>query len=205
MPLQRLINEWGDCPPGPAYYRYVFPEDGYECTAMTYVDWVANARLHLQANNREVPDDLEALMQNQLCQTLPPGWCMYDDPSRPRPSVNLTFNDVAAGVKTFSRWILGGAKYVPQAEAERRAEICSRCYLNVNVSGCSGCQEIVKDVVRNKKTKLDAVLRACAVCKCLLAAKVHFPIETLDTENKKVQSMYPGFCWLNKRSENYRG
>jgi hypothetical protein len=144
-------------------------------------------------------------MEHQLCQGLPPGWCLYDDPSRPRPSTSLSWNDVSAGVKTFARWIAGGAKYVQQNEAERRAVICSRCYLNVNVQGCSGCAQLVKEVVGDKKTKHDGSLRSCAVCKCFLKAKVHFPIETLDTQSEKVQSMYPGFCWLNKESENYRG
>src|SRR4029077_7620382 len=168
----RLNNPLGACPPDG--FRYVFPEDGYQVHAWTYVDWIDNAKRHLIANNKQVPADLEAQMQSQLCHALPPGWCEYGDPLAPRPSSILTWDDVASGVKTFSRWIMGGAKYVPQTEAERRAEICSRCYLNVNVQGCTGCQEIVQNVVRNKKTKLDAVLRACAVCKCLLAAKVHF-------------------------------
>jgi hypothetical protein len=53
------------------------------------------------------------------------------------------------------------------------------------------------------KSKNDDMLRTCAVCKCFLRAKVHFPIDTLDTESQKVQGMYPDFCWLNKESENY--
>jgi hypothetical protein len=60
-------------------------------------------------------------------------------------------------------------------------------------------------VIGDRKTKHDHMLRSCAVCKCFLRAKVHFPITTLDTQPEKVQSMYPGFCWLNKESENYRG
>jgi hypothetical protein len=189
----------------PDGYRYVFPEDGYLVHAWTYVDWVNLATAHLQANNREVPGDLGALMQNQLCLTLPPGWCLYDDPNRPRPSTSLSWNDVTAGMKTFTRWIAGGCHYVAQKEADRRSEICSRCYLNVNVQGCSGCAQAVKEVVGDKHAKFDVALQSCAVCKCFLKAKVHFPIETLDTQSEKVQSMYPGFCWLNKESENYLG
>jgi hypothetical protein len=49
------------------------------------------------------------------------------------------------------------------------------------------------------------VLKTCAVCKCFIRAKVHFPMDTLDTQSDKVQGMYPDFCWLNKESPNYRG
>ena len=144
-------------------------------------------------------------MQNQLCRTLPPGWCLYDDPSRPRPSMSLSWNDVMGGLKTFGRGIGQGCQYVSQAEADRRSEICARCYLNVNVTGCASCQKAVQEVVRDKKSKQDALLRTCAVCKCFLRAKVHFPIETLDTENPGAQELYPDFCWLNKNSENFIG
>jgi hypothetical protein len=201
MTLQ-LINQWGPCPPDG--YRYVFPSDGYVVHAWTYVDWIAAAKGHLQANTREVPPNLEAAMQEQLCSTLPPGYCIYDDPNRPRPSTSLSWNDVMRGIETFGRWIRQGANYVSQPEADRRAAVCSRCYLNVHVAGCAGCQKAVQEIVRNKKTKYDDVLRTCAVCKCFLRAKVHFPIETLDTDSAQVQTMYPDFCWLNKDSENYR-
>lgn len=190
------------CPPEP-HFRYVFPEDGYPVVAVTYVDWVQAAKNHLAANNREIPASLEADMQHQLCLTLPPGWCMYDDPARPRPTVSLDWNDVAAGLKVFARWIMQGCNYVPQSEAERRALVCSRCYLNVNVQGCSGCGQAVQEIVRQKKTKLDPQLNSCAVCRCFLKAKVHFPLSTLDTLSEKAQQMYPEHCWLKQGGPNY--
>jgi hypothetical protein len=202
MTLQ-LIDKWGACPPDG--YRYVDPLSGFVAHAWTYVDWINVQKAHLFANNREIPATLEADMQKQLCETLPPGFCFYDDPDRPRPLTALSYDDVVSGLKTFARWIGSGCKYVPQTEAERRATICTRCYLNVNVQGCAGCQKAVQEVVRNRATKQDALLRTCAVCRCFLRAKVHFPIDTLDTASHKVQQMYPDFCWLNKDSENYRG
>jgi len=201
--MLQLVNEWGACPPDG--YRYVFPEDGWLCHAWTYVDWVAAAKAHLTVNNKPIPPTLEADMQQQLCLVLPPGWCLYDDDNRPRPSTSLEWNDVVNGLKTFARWIAEGCSYVLQSEADRRAEICSRCYLNTNVQGCTACQKAVDEVVRDKRTKFDSVLKACAVCKCMLRAKVHFPMSTLDTDDETVQAMYPGHCWQNKQSENYRG
>ena len=205
----RLINTMGDCPPDG--YRYVFPEDGYLVHAWTYADWLQFALSHLAANKGSAffpdhitPEQLAGRMQDQLCKTLPPGWCLFDDPSRRRPSTVIYFSDVTAGLKTFARWIASGMNYVTQAEADRRAAICAKCYLNVDVQGCSGCAKAVKEVIGDKKTKHDFALRSCAVCKCFLKAKVHFPMETLDTTPGKVQGMYPGHCWLNRESENYK-
>lgn len=199
----QLINKWGECPPDG--YRYVDPVSGFLAHAWTYVDWINVERAHLAANNREIPDTLELDMQKQLCEVLPPGFCHYENPEKSRPSVSLTWNDVAAGAATFARWIAKGCQYVSQSEADRRALICTRCYLNVNVAGCSGCQKTVQEIVRNKNSHYDSSLGTCAVCKCFLRAKVHFPLATLDTESEKVQEMYPDFCWLNKESPNYRG
>jgi len=188
-------------------FRYVFPEDGYVAWAWTYNDWIAAAKAHYHANPElgEEPRDLEARMESQLCQTLDPGWCMYDDPMRPRASTSLTWDDVQRGLKTFAEWTLGGCKSVAQTEADRRAEVCSRCYMNVNVTGCSACQKVVEEIVGNWKSKSDQALKSCAVCKCFLRAKVHFPLETLDIEAASLQSLYPEHCWLKRGGPNFNG
>jgi hypothetical protein len=198
-----LIKTQGPCPPDG--FRYVDPEDGFVAHAWTYNDWVPLQQSHLSANNREVPPDLGEQMQDQLCKTLPPGWCNYDSDSRPRPTTSLGWGDVLGGLQTFAKWISGGAGYVSQEEADRRALICSRCYLNVHVEGCGACHKAVAEVTKDRKTKYDFALKACAVCKCLLKAKVHFPMETLDMNRDAVQEMYPEHCWLKKTGPNYRG
>jgi len=189
------------CPPNG--FRYVFPGDGYAVVAFTYNDWVENARAHLRVNGLEVPADLAAVMEDQLCQTLEPGWCMYDDPMRPRVNTDLNWDDVKVGLVTFGKWLAVGCATVEQAEAERRASICARCYMNVAIGGCSACQKVVSEVVGKRKTKLDGVLRACAVCRCVLRAKVWFPQNALASQNEKGQSLYPGHCWLKKGGENF--
>lgn len=187
------------CPPDG--FRYVFPEDGYTAHGWTYDAWVEEANKHCSANNYSIPD-LEQKMQEQLCLTLPPGWCDYDDPNRRRPNPVIDWRDVLNATQTFARWMEGGMKFVSQAEAERRAMICSRCYLNVNVSGCSACHAIVQKIVGQVSTKYDFMLKACACCKCLLRAKVHFPMDVLDKELPGVQELYPEHCWLKQNGPN---
>jgi hypothetical protein len=198
-----LINPQGPCPPDG--FRYVDPVDGWECHAWSYNDWVELYTRHLQANGREVPCLVGLLMQDQLCRTLPPGWCNYDDPGRRRASGSLDWGDMAAGVATFTRWIAAGAEYVSQDEASRRALICSRCYLNMNISGCSNCHKAAAEVTKNRKTKYDFALKGCGACKCLLSAKVHFPVDILNKDMRNVQEIYPSHCWAKQTSPNYRG
>lgn len=198
----RLIKEQGPCPPDG--FRYVDPHDGWVAHAWSYNDWVELYLQHLRANEREVPGTLGEDMQDQLCQTLPPGWCSFDDPTRPRATTSLGWGDVLAGLKTFSNWILQGLSYVEQEEADRRALICSRCYLNVHVDGCGSCHKIVAEVTKSRKSKYDFALKACAACKCLIRAKIHFPLSILDKADT-VQELYPDHCWLKKGGENYYG
>ncbi len=191
------------CPPNG--FRYVFPETGHIVHAWDFDSWVQSAKNHLQTNNLPEPSDLAETMQEQLCQTLEPGWCSFDDPNRIRPSTSLSWNDVSTALQTFSRWIASGCGFVSQTEADRRALVCSRCYLNVNVEGCAGCQKLVQEVIGQRKSKYDFALKSCGVCHCVLRAKVHFPIDILSKENNRLQEQYPNFCWMKQDGENFSG
>lgn len=201
MPTLCLINN-RVCPPDG--FRYVFPEDGFPAHAWTYNDWLDVARDHCQANGYDIPD-LAQRMEEQLCKTLEPGWCNYDDPDRPRATTVMGWRDVLHGTQQMADWLLHGAKFTTQEEADRRASICAKCYLNVNVSGCAACHALVETVVKDAHSKYDPFLKACAACKCLLRAKVHFPMDVLDSESLRVQELYPEHCWLKKNGPNYVG
>jgi hypothetical protein len=196
-----LINR-SVCVPEP-WFRYVFPEDGYVATGTTYDGWMAQAKAHAHANGLAEPDPAD--MENQLCLTLPPDWCLFDNPNRRRASVSLDWDDVVSALNVFKGWLGSGMQTVSQTEADRRALICSRCFYNTRVTGCSGCQRLVGEVVGRLKTKYDFALSSCAVCKCVLKAKVHFGLDALQKENDKLQELYPDFCWNKKGGENYRG
>jgi hypothetical protein len=203
MSTLRLVKP-SECPPDG--FRYVFPEDGYIAHAWTHTDWVNDATRHYQVNPGlgAVPPDLVERMEDQLCQTQEPGRCMYDDPNRPRVSTSFGWDDVVQGLTVFKEWLLGGRERVEQVEAERRGEICTRCFMNVNVQGCAGCQKLVAEVSGKLKSKNDFALRSCAVCKCFLKLKVHFPLQLLlDNEDEKLQSLYPSHCWLKRGGENF--
>lgn len=185
-------------------FRYLHRETAHWSDALEHYTWGERIRLHRKANNLE-PITI-AVAEDQLCKSLPPGWCTQDPGNAP-PSVNTRFgwSDFVAGMQAFARLMSGGLQFVPQAEADRRAAICTSCFFNVGISGCGTCQKmatlIVGDVAK-QKTPYDGSLKACAVCKCSLPALVHFPMEALETTLEK-QAQYPDFCWQSQGGENW--
>lgn len=204
MPKLCLINALrGPVPPDG--YRWKCPECGWLNHTFDYPEWVRAAQNHIRAKGREPDPDLAQQMEEQLCLTLPPGWCQYDDPNRPRVTLDYEWGDIMKGAQSLSRWFISGMDSVDQSEAERRATICTRCYLNVGLSGCSACAEVVDKLRGSLSTKQDRYLQTCGACRCDLKLKVHFPIEILDKENPGVQQLYPSHCWLKKGGVNYVG
>lgn len=202
----QLLN-YRETPPG--FYRYVPPETGVEIMAWDVDSWVRRTRNHLEANNIPVPIDLQQRMEDQLCQVLPPGWCEFDSPDRPRVDTRLSWGDVESASATFGTWISEGRPLVEQAEAERRARICSTCYLNSRATGCgASCRALLRTLfglLTNRKTSVDDRLQNCSVCRCMTKLKVHFPLDLIEANDQRdLQPMFPSFCWLKRGGDNYK-
>jgi hypothetical protein len=199
--MQRLLNPNIVPPDG---FKYRHPETGYWSVAETHDDWLRRAYDHLKGNGLPVPPNLRQVMEEQLCAILPSGWCDEFDPNRVEPITRLHRGDIIEGMEVFLRWGLQKKPTVDQKEAERRAEICANCYLNVQVQGCSSCYQVAEELTKRFHTSRDDKLAACGVCKCWLKSKVHFPLgilESIDSEWK--QQNYPDFCWLKRGGKNY--
>jgi hypothetical protein len=63
--------------------------------------------------------------------------------------------------------------------------------------------KLAMSIVGTRRTKADPFLKACAVCRCALQAKVWVPIEAID-RGEKDTGRYPSFCWIPKELEAYR-
>ena len=96
----------------------------------------------------------------------------------------------------------GKEVFVSQEEAEKRAEICASCDLNVNIAGsCGACADRIARalaVIGSRRTKLDEKLGACSICSCALRAAVHVPIRASDRGSfRGTQRRFPqGFFLL---------
>lgn len=202
--MRRLLRKDTVVPGG---FSFRHAETGHTTHARDWWTWVEKAKEHRRANNLPIPDNFVALMEDQQCQSLSAEWCQYDDGSGRHVDRQMTFKDLANGFVAYAKLLLGKIIPAEQSEAERRAQICAHCFLNVNPTGCGICSamaDMIVGDVKDRHTSHDKDLKACAVCKCPLAAIVHFPMDALeanDTEEK--QELYPGFCWRKKGGINY--
>jgi hypothetical protein len=87
-------------------------------------------------------------------------------------------------LRTAISWAASSAKFVPQAEAERRAAICVGCPMNQDISCGGGCgfTKLLNAALKlfNKETSRSAELRSCGICGCLNSASVWIPLEVMD-------------------------
>jgi hypothetical protein len=204
----RRLKTLGVCPPDPVYFSYFHSETSHRSGPyFDYYTLVQAYKEHRKANDLPIPDNYNELIQEQICSQLPPQLCTYER-STDQSWVNLHFTvgDVIDFTKVLLAHAKEGRQYVEQEEAERRAKICASCYLNINVSGCGACRQLVEALtLGDRSTSLDEQLKSCAVCKCFNRCTVHFPIEILETsDTKERQEQYPSFCWKKKSSANYR-
>lgn len=191
----------------PDFWRWTDPLTGFRIESRTYPDWIDAARQHRIANSLPIPDNFEAILNDQICQTLPPEFCQGTDPNRPWVDPRFSLGDVLAAMKVFASWVASGLGFVSQDEATRRARICVGCYNNLNVPGCGACYQLGKVItgtLAQRKTPHDDALKVCGVCRCLNRAQVHIPLENLAAKDSpEKQALYPAFCWLKQNGENY--
>ena len=204
--MQKLLNRNVTPPDG---FRYTH-ETGYVSHAMDHWSWYEDIKKHRKANSLP-PISVESA-EDQLCAALPPNNCEWDANEQGRHAyveTRLRIRDIAAGATAYVKLMLTGFKTVAQEEANRRAQICSGCYLRVTPQGCGTCAKIGSFIVGDvgkKKTPYDQNLfqKACAACRCPLQPLVHFPLDLLgQNEGEGLQGKLPAFCWRKVGGTNY--
>lgn len=199
--MQKLLEQNTVPPDG---FRYFQPETKTTVRGGDYYNLFANVKAHRLANNIPLGPNWQAEVEDQLCQTLPPGFCKEQIPRPEQTVINvstrLNWADVERGAAVFVGWAIDGAPCVDQAEADRRASICATCYFNVGgdfgCRTCGGAVNMIRRAVGARKTAAGNYLKTCAVCKCFNAIQVWFPVEQLARGVTPEQMpMFPHFCW----------
>lgn len=192
----------------PTGYVYTQPETGARLNGNGMRETTMLMIRHREANGlpRATFDECDEDLQTQICKTLGPQWCDHAE----RWGFNMSFDTIAAGSRTLfalaKARLTGGDAYVSQAEAERRAAICAKCFLNQRSPGCFSCatvnvmQQLVSETQpAGQATSKDGQLFACAPCGCLLTHKVWVAPEVLKAgltdRLKEVYAETPG-CWV---------
>lgn len=167
----------------PDYFRFTFP-DGTTIKQNHRQDWFNKIEAHYRMNGYEMPLDWKEQAENQLCQLLPPGWCRYDtgETAQPLADARITMGDLFRGMEVLLRIAASPDPLVEQAEADRRAAICSGCAMNAHVPGCAPCMKIpdmVAKIAGARTTKYQHLLQSCLICKCRNEAQAWIKPEIL--------------------------
>lgn len=178
------VKKTSECPPDG--WRFVHPETGYVSRGFDPYGWMEDIKKHRKDNGLPIYDDMRERAEDQLCRTLPVGWCHYSDGSLPSDyiDVRVTLADVLNGTAVFAAAVAQGFPLVEQSVAEERAATCAACPANVGIQGCRSCvgfAEKIAAVIGARKTRADQFLeqRSCAWCKCSSKAQVWVPIDIL--------------------------
>lgn len=176
-------------------------------TVLVSVGWpslVADVRKHMVGNGVPVPENLATVMGEWHCREVSSENCTEMDP-RVREAQQL-HGQVQRFWNSLKNYVENGGEPVSQAEADRRAEICSRCpRREPEVALCAECwaKGLISSVLNRTqgwKSAHDAKLRGsmCGVCKCALTSKVHMPI--IPEEAALFESQWPQEhdCWMKQ-------
>lgn len=187
----------------------VVPQDGWVYTqeshgttikGKSWNELVSRVRQYRLANGIAIGNDFEEILGSEVCQQQ--GWgspvCQHAEPP-PLKERAISLHDIVNFLKVLKHWLLNNPTLVDQEEADRRAGICAQCPHNVEVHGCLGCTNIaglIFNVVQDRKTPQDTVLRNCRICGCVNKAQVWVPKETLDQGvSPEMRSEFPEWCW----------
>ena len=193
----------------PGRFRFTVPETGYRIDGeLSMIGLLARVKRHYEDNNIALSKDWEESVEDQICRQLPEGWCEYTDgkPASGAKSL-LSAESIIKGITSLATMakeaVSGGDVFVDRAEANRRAEICSRCYQNMTTNFCAGCSameqitSMVAKVRGRRTTNLDSRLYTCGVCGCRNEAIVHVNKKILlSGEKTETTNSRPDWCWL---------
>jgi hypothetical protein len=212
--MRQRLKSFGSVPPGK--FCFTCPETGYridnECSLSGLLMRVED---HYKNNDIPLPDDWRERVENQICEKLPAGWCNYEDGSEgrglPQGMQGVTAELVWKGVQSLAAMLgnasMGESNFVSTEEAERRANICTRCHYNHPVNACKGChlmRQIVNTVgsIKGERvTSKDSLLMNCGICGCRNDAIVHVKTSVLQKgESPEMMSRRPAWCWITNEN-----
>jgi hypothetical protein len=204
--MQTLYNYHCGVPGG---FRYLCRETGKWITAPSWIELVAWTKRHFEANQIPIRLMLEAEIEDQLCSTLPPGFCEQSDPIQQRRAAQIARPGIKE-VDSFTRLLVKrwtGKGLVSQDEAEAHGRVCLGCPYNQAPDGCTSCSsDATKEAIEfalgtgKKSTPHDGLLKSCLLCKCHLRSKVWCRPEDIRAASPDLVELLPEWCWVHDYS-----
>jgi hypothetical protein len=183
-------------------WKYRVPETGVQLISASFQSLTSDVRAHLKANNLPIPESFANWLANEVCTQNENMGRICGKPPKKRPAGMLA-NLSPAMLGRFSRTMMGvlsSRRLVSQEEANRRANICMGCPLNVTVGGCQGCFSFVHEV-RKLLTNITTEAKPdfCGACGCDLQLKVWIPNDILDDAETELPEYAPD-CWRREKT-----
>jgi ferredoxin len=187
----------------PKRLQFIDPDTGHRYSANTQEDLLLHIRNYRQQNALPKIEYLSAVVDNYLC-SLPENFDACEKVMKMDRSIWQT---IQGGVALLVNLYYGEENMVSQAEAEARAEICTRCEHNTipttNGKPQTGFRKwsdnLANSSTKGRKTSLDDRLNNCGLCTCPLQAKVHLKGARMTLEQSRLA---PTDCW--QRPENQK-
>jgi hypothetical protein len=184
-----------DQPPGG--WKYLVPETGLQLSSASFQGLATNVRAHLTANKIPIPESFLKWLGNEVCSQNEGMHNICGKTPKKQPAGMLA-NLSPSSLGRFSRTMMGvvrSRRFVTQDEANRRAEICMGCPLNVTVGGCQGCFSFIHEV-RKLLTNITTEAKPdfCGACGCDLQLKVWIPNDILNDAETELPEYAPN-CW----------
>lgn len=172
--------------------------DGEEVRGGDWGDLVSNCQKLTVSRGKIPPIDMTRQIEDALCSRMA-GNINCIPCSKARQS--LGFSEIVRWVKAMYQFAKTNKfQLVSQDEANKRAETCAKCPLQVSVSGCWGCKGIaglIPHIAGAKTTPFDMQLKACGICGCYNAVSVHLPLNVQQDSNLE----FPDYCWKKVQNE----
>lgn len=197
------LKDTATIPPGG--WRYIHRETGAVIHGQTYRELIAAVVDFHKANNFPIGLLFESAVQDQMCRAIGEGMDQFcsavprEHQAYPLTTRKIGATEIKAFLKVMKEWAKTGEPMVSQEEAERRAEICASCPMNIEATGCRTCQGIAAyaaEIGGVRKTRLDSSLKTCSVCGCFLRVAISFPLAPqMSILTDEQRQAFPSFCW----------
>lgn len=169
---------------------FIDPDTGRTITAKTRPELIQKIVTYRAQNELEPIENLNLVLENYWC-------CLPENkPVCEEVTLKRGWLGYLKGGLTLIKTMLYN-NFVPQEEADRRANICVNCPQNIKdiekSPAIAWSDDIAEHVIGERKSKYHDELGNCRVCSCLLKAKVWYTDEP--GLSKEEVSLLPSFCW----------
>lgn len=173
------------------------PDTGHIHEGTTLTKLIQNIVSYRSQNNLPQIDNLELVISNYLC-----GLPENQGKCRNSPLKRGILQYLKGGIALVQN--LYYKEFAPQEEADRRAEICTRCPHNDFPDKSyfiKWSDELALHMVGDRKSRYHKDLGSCRICTCNLRAKV-FIGTSFSLSDEEISKMNEVGCWQPTASKN---